>query len=117
MDIGETEPEPIESQFTGAEGPQPVEVTARLLAHIAHRIPGVKKLEKRFEGKDSKAGIGSDFMALIMQLYARNKAQIDNAASGVVQEKLFHKPANSGGVIIDFGEQSPAGSNNNNGGN
>jgi hypothetical protein len=54
-------------------GREPVDLLARIIAHIAYRLPGVKNIEKRLEGKDIKSGFASDLLAFASQLFARNK--------------------------------------------
>lgn len=54
-------------------GSEPAELLARIFAHLGHRLPLLKKVEKRLEGKDLKAGIGADIAALAIQIYGRNK--------------------------------------------
>lgn len=55
------------------EGSEPVELLARILAHLGHRIPFFSKVEKRLEGQDAKSGFASDLIALLMQLWHRNR--------------------------------------------
>ena len=57
----------------GDDGREPVELLARILAHIGHRIPFFSKVEKRLEGKEAKSGLASDLAAFLMQLWHRNK--------------------------------------------
>jgi hypothetical protein len=76
LNVGDIEPNEAalqdEIQIV-SEGREPVELLARILAHIGHRTPVVKKIEKRLEGKNTKSGIFSDILALVAQLIARNK--------------------------------------------
>ena len=120
--MGEVTVEELVPTVADVDGPQPKDVAARLVAHIGHRIPGAKRLEKRLEGKELKSGILSDLAALGAQLYVRNQQLLDAVAEQAVAEgisKLTHRgpvtPMGGGGVIRDFGEVSPE-SNNNNGG-
>lgn len=88
------------------DGPQPKEVASRLAAHLGHRIPGIRKLEKRMEGQDKSSGILSDLGALLGQLYYRNKEEIDTLISGVISGKLSKRTSNGtrpGGSHQDFG--------------
>lgn len=58
----------------GAEdAPEPAELLARIYAHAAYRIPGIRSLAKRFEGSDPKSGLGADMLALSLQLWLRNR--------------------------------------------
>lgn len=52
---------------------EPAELLARVIAHLFHRTPGLRNIEKRLEGREAKSGIGSDLAALATQLYRRNK--------------------------------------------
>lgn len=121
LSVGDITAEDVIPAMGDSEGPQPKDVAARLVAHVGHRIPGAKRLEKRLEGKELKAGILSDLAALGAQLYARNKDQIDTFADSVLSEqvgKLTSKlsPPSDGDdsvVHVDFGEVTP---NNQNGG-
>jgi hypothetical protein len=61
----------------GEDGPDPKEIMARLIAHMGHRIPGVKKIEKRLEGRDKTSGVWSDGAALGAVIYARNSDAIE----------------------------------------
>lgn len=103
------------------QGPQPLDVASRLVAHIGHRVPGVRKIEKRLEGRDKTSGILSDVGALVAQLYARNEDAINQIVGGAIAEK-----AGLGKSVlipvedssIDFGPVGPESSTpqNNNGG-
>lgn len=120
LSVGDIEAQDLIPAMGDSEGPQPKDVAARLVAHIGHRIPGAKKLEKRLEGKELKAGILSDLASLGAQLYARNKASIDALAEAALSEqvgKLTNKlsQADGSGVVLDFGEVSPKTHNNNGG--
>jgi hypothetical protein len=117
------------------EGPQPIDVASRLVAHLIHRTPGVRKLGKKFEGRDLKSGIGTDFLMLIAQLGAKNEDMIRDAAGNVVSEMFDNGPGNGNGnghaiVVrpsdgvhsshVDFGPVAPADEvqdDQNNGGN
>lgn len=88
ISVGDIETDDITPSFGASDGPQPLDVGARVVAHVMHRIPGVKKLEKRLEGKDKKSGMGSDLATLFGQLYVRNKAEIDRLAGNVVNSTI-----------------------------
>jgi hypothetical protein len=90
------------------EGPDPQEIAARMAAHLGHRIPGVRKIEKRLEGRDKTSGIWSDAGILIGQLYIRNKSAINKLASEMLSGKLPNKrrPINADvdlSTAVDFG--------------
>lgn len=110
LDIGDDkEFEDLESIVAvDGDGPEPQEIAARMAAHIGHRIPGVRKIEKRLEGRDKTSGIWSDAGVLIGQLYVRNKSTINKLASEMLSGKLpnKHRSAQSNGNpsnTIDFG--------------
>lgn len=117
-DLGESEAQ----KAAEASGPDtgPLDVTSRLVAHIAHRIPGIKKIEKRFEGQDKSAGIGSDFMALFANLYEKNETLINETIADVLSGKGITipipvrdaetSPQDDG--VVDFGAVSPVVVNN-----
>lgn len=72
------DPGRIDDEFVklipGAEdSPEPAVLLARVYAHLAWRIPGIRQLAKRFEGREARAGLGSDLLALGAQLYLRNR--------------------------------------------
>jgi hypothetical protein len=105
----------------GDEGPQPIDVASRVVAHLFHRIPGIKKIGKRAEGKEKKAGIVSDSLALVAQLMARNEALVvekgaetAEAIGGDLLNNLVKglQPRPASGVINDtdipdFGRAEP----------
>lgn len=64
------------------EGAEPRDLLARIFAHMGHRLPLIKRFEKRLEGQDAKAGLGSDLLALVAQVYQRNEETLQ----GVVVE-------------------------------
>lgn len=111
LDIGDDkEFEDLESIIApdSEGGPDPQEIAARMAAHLGHRIPGVRRIEKRFEGRDKTSGIWSDAGILVGQLYVRNKGAINRLASEMLSGKLPHKqrPINSDvpqSTAIDFG--------------
>jgi hypothetical protein len=81
------------------DGREPVELLARVIAHVAHRIPGLKKVEKRLEGNDARSGLGSDLLALVSQLVSRNEELAFTMAEGITSDaiksvipKKPHKP-------------------------
>lgn len=54
---------------------------ARLVARMAHRIPGISRVEKSLEGKNLSSGFGSDLVALLVQIYRRNQPEIERVAA------------------------------------
>lgn len=111
LDIGDDkEFEDLESIIAvDGDGPDPQEIAARMAAHLGHRIPGVRKIEKRLEGRDKTSGIWSDAGILIGQLYVRNKSTINKLASEMLSGKLPNKrrPGSPGAdqpTTIDFGK-------------
>lgn len=88
------------------EGPDAKDVTARLIAHLGHRIPGVKRIEKRLEGRDKTSGIWSDAAALGAIIYARNSESIETLIREILagNKKPGRNHPNTGdGTAIDFG--------------
>jgi len=130
LNIGEVDTEDLTpSVIQGEDGPQPVEVASRVVAHVAHRVPGVKRIEKKLEGKEKRSGILSDMGALAVQLYAKNQETVDEFAEKVLGQAMSGllkprtrpmqqtpSPMDGQPNIVDFGVASPVGSPNNNGG-
>lgn len=81
-DVGTVDEEFLQNVPGMEDGPEPAVLLARVIAHIAHRIPGLRRIERRLEGTEGKAGFGSDVFALALQLYFRNR---DIIATGVTQ--------------------------------
>jgi hypothetical protein len=81
-------------------GREPVELLARILAHVGHRIPFFSKVEKRLEGKEAKSGLMSDVVAFVMQLWSRNRelAPVVTAAAAAARAK---KPQQPGEAVTD----------------
>lgn len=89
LSVGELPiPDPDSGVVAGDETREPVELLARVIAHVAHRIPGLKRIEKRFEGKDNRSGLGSDLLALGSQLISRNETVVYSAVEGVAGEAM-----------------------------
>ena len=96
----------------------PLDVTSRIIAHLGHRIPGVKKIEKRFEGQDKNSGILSDITSLFANLFERNEDLI----GGVIVDALAGKGINlpisltpdspPQDAVYDFGEVDPVETHN-----
>lgn len=86
---------PVADGGTGEaeDGREPVELLARIIAHIFHRIPGVKKVEKRLEGTDARSGLASDFAALVSQLASRNEEVVVGVGEQVVKDIIKKKPS------------------------
>lgn len=77
----------------GEDDPEPAVLLARIYAHIGHRLPLVKRLEKRLEGREKSAGIGSDIAALCAQLYLRNRDLFGEASKLFVQAAIEKRRA------------------------
>lgn len=73
VDVGELSADFTSSIPGSEESPEPAVLLARIFAHIGHRLPLIQRIEKRLEGRDRKAGLGSDLSALAVQLYLRNR--------------------------------------------
>lgn len=119
LSVGDLDAEEIIPVMAENEGPQPKEVASRIAAHIGHRIPGVKKLEKRFEGRDKTSGILSDVGILLGQLYVRNKPLIEEIVTEILRDSItLRKTAGTPHGTpehIDFGTVHPS-ENGHNGG-
>lgn len=89
VDVGELPPlRETDPEHPEATGEEPLELAARIVAHLANRIPGLKRIEKRLEGQERKAGPFSDLLALLTQLYLRNKDQINAAGVAAIRQAL-----------------------------
>lgn len=89
LDFGNTEIDESAIIEEVEDGREPVELLARIFAHIGHRVPGVKRVEKKLEGQDKSSGFFSDLLALVTQLYRRNETTIQAAVTaGVEQYKV-----------------------------
>lgn len=62
--------------------PEPMDVAPRVVAHIAHRIPGLRKLGKLSENKGNKTGVLTDITTLLAQLLERNEELVTDKAFG-----------------------------------
>jgi hypothetical protein len=101
----------------GNEGPQPVEVASRVVAHLAHRVPLAKKITKRFEGRDKSSGIFSDIGILLAQLVSRNEELITEQGIEVISS-IVNAPKSSParqGEHVEFGPVDPIAKSNNGG--
>lgn len=102
-----------------SEGPQPVEVASRVVAHLAHRMPLAKKITKRFEGRDKSSGIFSDIGILLAQIVSRNEELITEQGVEIISSLASNTPKTSParqGEHVEFGPTDPV-SKSNNGGN
>lgn len=80
VDVGDVTDDFLRSIPGAEDAPEPAVLLARVVAHIGHRIPGVRRIEKRLEGREARSGLGSDMTALLLQLYIRNR---DLIAAGI----------------------------------
>lgn len=75
LDMGTVKP--VSEYVSGPSdgpAPEPMDIAPRVVAHIANRIPGIKKLGKLSEKKsENKSGILTDTLTLISQLLERNE--------------------------------------------
>lgn len=69
----------------GEETREPGELLSRIYAHLAHRTPGVRAIEKRLEGTDAKSGIWSDILALGVQLFRMNDRSLADVITKIVR--------------------------------
>jgi hypothetical protein len=95
FDVGDLEN--VEGELSQlVEGREPVELLARVLAHVAHRIPGLRRIERRLEGQEPSSGIGSDLLALATVLYLRNRGIIEKAARNTRERAKAAQAAKNG---------------------
>lgn len=86
----------------GEETREPAELLSRVFAHIAHRVPGVRSLERRLEGTETKSGLLSDLAALGVQLFRMNEDTIETAATGLVKSVVNRSSdKNAGSNLAD----------------
>lgn len=95
VNVGDTKADslPDAIDVEAEDAAQPVEILARVYAHLGHRIPGVKRIEKKLEGQDASSGILADVSALFIQLYRRNEDTIQAAVQAGVEQHLAKKAA------------------------
>lgn len=99
------------AQSDNGEGPQPVDVASRVVAHVWARLPGARKLSKRFEGQDNKSGFFSDLAILIAQIGAKNEDIISDKAGETVSSMMGgsgRKARKVGSVVVEDPEPTPA---------
>jgi hypothetical protein len=124
VNVGETHREAPPELDPSASGVEPVDILARIWARVFYRIPGLARLEKHLEGKDSSSGLGSDLLALAVQLYRRNIPLIQAAVEQAVMVKVAEAmEKNSEGAVPPsepvpgaVQPDAPVDPNNNNGG-
>jgi hypothetical protein len=75
------------------EGPEPIDILARVIAHIFHRTPGMKRLETKLEGQELRSGMFADVGALIAVLFRKNKPLIVAAFKAAQHERAEAKAA------------------------
>ncbi len=87
VDLGNVKTDEVISAITPEDdgGKEPVDLLARVVAHIFHRIPGVRQVEKRLEGKDQSSGLASDLLAFVVQLIRRNEPVIEVYATAAME--------------------------------
>jgi hypothetical protein len=95
VDVGDIKVEAPEIA-EGENGTEPVELLSRIIAHLFHRTPGLKKVEKRLEGEQRSSGILSDILALIVQIGRRNAPLIESAIGEVIERSGV---LGSGGIM------------------
>lgn len=86
LDMGTVKP--VSEYVSGPSdgpAPEPMDVAPRVVAHIAHRVPGLRKLGKLSETKsENKSGIVTDILTLISQLLERNEELVMDKGLEVV---------------------------------
>lgn len=83
---------------------EPLELLSRIIAHLGHRIPGLKKIERRLEGNARSSGLASDLSAFLINLYTKNE-QVFNAAKENIrqqqeQKRAYQNADTNGGVNV-----------------
>lgn len=73
VNVGDVTDDFVKSIPGSEDSPEPAVLLARIYAHLAHRLPIIRKIAKRFEGREPRAGLGSDVLAFSAQLYLRNR--------------------------------------------
>lgn len=90
VDVGDLS---VDTEVIDEGGPEPVDIGARVAAHLGHRIPGISRVEKRLEGADKTSGIMSDTLALTVNILRRNKPTIESALKKFLAEYQQEKAA------------------------
>lgn len=93
MDVGAVADDFLRSIPGQDDSPEPAVLLSRILAHIGHRIPGFRRIEKRLEGREARAGLGSDVIALALQLYFRNRDLIAATVTAYRAERVAENTA------------------------
>lgn len=74
VDVGqEIEVVPEDGETVIDDAAEPAELLARIIARMFRSTPGLKRVEKHLEGREKRAGLGSDLLALIVQVARKNK--------------------------------------------
>lgn len=101
--MGEVDDDFVKSIPGAEDSPEPAVLLARIYAHVMYRIPVIRSFAKRLEGRERKAGIGSDTFALIVQLYLRNREQFATfraeAARATAQKRAEQEAKKEGGAV------------------
>lgn len=90
INVGETK---FETPEEYEETREPEELLARILAHLGHRLPFLRKIEKNLEGENNRSGIMSDIAAFFTQLYARNEDVIDQLRRNAIDQAKTQRRA------------------------
>lgn len=93
MDVGAVADDFLRSIPGQDDAPEPAVLLSRILAHVGHRIPGFRRIEKRLEGREARAGLGSDVVALLLQLYFRNRDLIAATITAYRDERVTEQAA------------------------
>ena len=93
IDVGEIPDDTANVISDDDSGTQPVDLLSRILAHLFHRMPGVKRIEKRLEGRDKNSGFWSDIFAFTVQLYRRNQPVIEEMVSAGIRARREQREA------------------------
>lgn len=90
LNVGNTE---FEAPQDTLENREPEELLARVIAHLGHRIPLLRRAEKHLEGTETRSGLMSDLAAFFTQLYARNEDVIDQLRRDALNQAKANRAA------------------------
>lgn len=101
LSVGDVSEDFLKSIPGAEDSPEPAVLLARIYAHVMYRVPLVRTFAKRLEGRERKAGLGSDSAALLVQLYLRNREQFATfraeAARSMAQKRAETERKKEGG--------------------
>lgn len=88
---------------------EPAARLSRILAHTLRRVPGVRRVEAKLEGKDARSGLMADVASLGARLYTLNEPVIKAAFRAAREERRQQNPPSAETAAANgHGEPSPA---------